>query len=301
MNSDTKNADLDWRLIRAFVAVAEAGTLSAAARRLGTTQPTIGRQIRELEALCGEVLFHRRGTRLEPVPAARTILEQARDVDAAVRSLSQAFTRIADAPDGQIVRITAPTLICDRLLPHLLPAILDTLPEVEIQIDPSDIVQDLQRRHADIAIRLTDPVQPDLIAQKLGSIGLGLFASKAYLDVYGIPRGLEAFAAHRLILPVDEEIVRVTTARLGISPDMLRSSLRSDDLRHRHALMAAGLGIGTGHHWLGRTDRHMVRLLPDIELTRFPVWLVTTEDVRLSRSRRAVFDALCAALKPWLI
>lgn len=296
-----KRFDLDWRLIRAFVAVLQEGTLSAAARRLATTQPTVGRQIRELEEACGEILFLRRGTRLEPTRAALDIRARAEDVEASVHALGQAFAGIGHSTSPRTVRITAPTLIADHLLPSLLPRILHAVPQAQIQVEPSDQVQDLQRRHADIALRLTDPRQPDLIAQRIGRADIGFFASQAYVARTGKPSDPADLRNHRMILPADERLVAAVAARASIDPAELHAPLRSDDLRHRHALMAAGLGVGTGHHWMARTDGALVRLLPDFVIDTLPVWQLTTEDVRTSKVLRAVHEVLSQVLKDVLV
>lgn len=293
----SSSKDPDWRLVRAFVAVMQEGTLSAAARRLGTTQPTVGRQIRQLEETCGEVLFLRRGTSLEPTPAALGIHARAGDVDAAVRSLGRAFARLGESEEARIVRITAPTLVADHLFPSILPDITEQVPRVQFHILPSDLVQDLQRRHADIALRLTEPTQPDLIARRIGRVELGFFATRRYLSLSGVPETAADLESHRLITPLDDAVVRAVLARAGLDPGSFEGAIRSDDLRYRHAMMKAGLGIATGHDWMARHDPDLVRILPDFTIDVFSVWLVATEDIRTSRALGAAYDALGAAAK----
>jgi DNA-binding transcriptional LysR family regulator len=169
--------DLERRLVRAFIAAMQDGTLSAALRRLGPAQPTVGRQICNLERRCGEVLFPRRGTAFEPTEAARGLLTRAEDVDASVRSLGAAALRPADRAGPHLVRLTLPTLTADHLLPRLLPGILATVPHVQMQVEPSDAVADPYRRRADIAFRPMDPRQPDLIVQRIGQVAFGLFGA----------------------------------------------------------------------------------------------------------------------------
>ena len=293
MNSDFTNAsELDWRLIKAFVAVMQERTLSAAARKLGTTQPTIGRQIRELEETCGELLFFRRGKSLDPTPAALGLSARAEDVEASVVSLSRAFARIGESDSLRIVRITAPTLIADHLLPNTLPSASKALPKAEFHILPSDSVQDLQRRHADIALRLTEPTQPDLITQRIGEVQIGLHATQDYLSKMGHPTKIADLARHRLILPSNETQISAAAANVGLEPGVLTASIRSDDLRHRHALMKAGAGIATGHSWMTQFDPDLRQVLPNVIIDTLPVWLVATEDIRTSRTLRCAYDIL---------
>jgi len=119
-----------------------------------------------------------------------------------------------------------------------------------------------------------------------------LLATRAYLDRHGMPGGPRDLLSHRIILPADDRVVTSVARRAGLDPAGLDTRLTSDDLRHRHALMAAGLGIGTGHHWMERTDPALRRVLPHFTIDTRPVWLVATEDIRTSRTQRAVFDAL---------
>ncbi len=158
-------------------------TSSTAARKLGAKQPTIGRQIRELEETCGELLFFRRGNSLDPTPAALGHSARAEDVEASVVLLSRAFARVEESESLRIVRITAPTLIAGHALPNTLPSASKALPKAKFLILPSDSVQDLQRSHSDIALRLTKPTQPDLITQRIGKPQIGLHATQDYLSV----------------------------------------------------------------------------------------------------------------------
>lgn len=287
-------AEADWRLVRAFVAVMQAGTLTGAARALGTTQPTVGRQVRALERLAGETYFLRRGNRLEPTDHARAMLARALDVERAVTGLTRAMAQ--PTPDRATVRLTTSTVFGTHLIPRLLPAVMARAPGVEIEVIATDLVEDLHRRDADIAVRLVAPAQPDLIARRVGWVAIGLYATPAYLDAHGRPATPADLASHALIASRDGAEVRRVAERLGLAPPS-RMPIRSDAFLVRDALVRAGLGIGPCQDWLAALVPGLERVLPDVEAARLPVWLVAHEDLRRSRSLRAVRDGLADTLQ----
>ena len=295
--STPDTSDTDWRLIRAFVAVIETGSLTAAARRLGTTQPTVGRQIRDLETRSGDVLFLRRGTALEPTERARELFPRALEIDRAIAGLSEDFAR-PESPSGpRLLRLTLSTLFADEMLPGLLPEFWSANGGIELEILPTDTVQDLYRRDADIAIRHVEPRQPDLITRRLGDIGIGFYASRDYLARFGAPETPADLADHHFIALADKQDFERRAAALGLAGRLPARILRSDDLRHRLKLLRAGQGIGTCHHWIARRDDRLVRLLPEIEVDRLGVWIVANDDLRRSRHLRTAFDHLAAAIR----
>lgn len=282
----------DWKLIRAFVAVMEEGTLSAAATRLGATQPTLGRQIRLLEQLAGDVLFIRRGLRLEPTEAAQSLLPHAQEIEREIDALMRAVQTIGtDAPRRKIT-LTAPTLLCDRMLPHIMPDLRTIAPGTWFEIVPSDSLEDIHRRSVDIAFRTLRPTQPDLITRKLCTIDVKLFASQAYVERMGAPETASDLAQHDVILAANDPHIALALEKLGLDIDRLSVVGMSDDLRYRLACIQAGLGISSCHDWIGRKDPDLVPILPDLTLSQLDLWLVTTDDIHRSHTLRRVFDRL---------
>ncbi len=281
---------IDWRLIHAFVAVMEEGTLSAAARRVGATQPTLGRQIRELESISGEVLFVRRGLRLEPTPHAIALLPEAQDIERGIAALGRKFLHEGDGAQREKITLTAPTLLADEMLPIVIPALRVALPATRFNVMPSDMLEDIHRRRVDIALRLIKPTQPDLIVQKLGQIEVGLYTSEAYVSIYGMPKSPSDLMDHELILP--ENYKDIEMKQFGISIAGAQVVALSNDLRSRLAMMRSGLGISTCHDWIGRRDPSLQRVLPEIMIASFDVWLVATDDIHRSRALRTAWDIL---------
>ena len=181
-----QNVAFDWNQARAFLVTAEEGTLSAAARALGLTQPTLGRQVAALESNLGVTLFERVGRSLSLTQAGLELLEH-------VRAMGEAASRVSLVASGQSqsiegkVSITATNVMATYHLPPVLKRLREMVPAIEIEIVASNEVRDLQRREADIAIRHGRPEQPDLIAKLVGETSAHLYATKEYLEKIGRP------------------------------------------------------------------------------------------------------------------
>src|ERR1700759_2706158 len=171
----------DWSHIRSFLAVYDEGSLSGAARRLGLTQPTLGRQIAELEKDLGVALFIRSQRGLMPTDAAADIPRHAQAMSAA----SSAMIRAASGGESDIagsIRITASDIIGAEVLPPLLASFRTVAPRVTIELALSNRMADLLTGEADIAVRMLRPGQQAVVARHVGDVGLGLYAHRRYLD-----------------------------------------------------------------------------------------------------------------------
>lgn len=286
----------DWALIRAFVEVVRTGTLSAAARNLGQTQPTLGRQIRRLEEICGEPLFLRRGRELAPTDRARKLHEQASALEPEVTALTRAFG--APAADGPgLVRITTSPVFASTVLPGLLPPILGADPGLSIDVIASDRIENLSRRDADIAIRFARPTQPDLTAAKLGDLGLGLYAAPSLAAAHTPPRTFEDLAPWPWVADSGGVDLLEAAQAAGVSIDPARLRVRSDSIQVRNGAIRAGLGVGPMVIGLAQDDPGLVRILPDKVVMTLPAWIVAHDDLHRSPRMRFVFDALRTAIR----
>ena len=172
--------DFDWTLIRSFLAVIEEGSLLAAAKRLRSSQPTLGRHMALLEQQLGLALFERTGRGLTPNAAALGLAERARAMADNAAAIGLAASGQADRPSGT-VRITASQTVAAYLLPPLLRDMRQELPGIAIEVVSSNAVSNLLRREADIAIRMVRPNQATLVARKIAEVGLGAYAPRDYL------------------------------------------------------------------------------------------------------------------------
>ena len=171
----------DWNLVRSFLAALEAGSLAKAARQTGISQPTLGRHVNELEKSLGVTLFERGRMGLVPTSAALEVAEAARDMQAASAAITMAATGSAETVSGT-VRITSSEIVATYILPEILARMLQDLPEIEVELVPSNTVENLLQRDADIAVRMARPIQNDLITRHVNTMAMGIYAHRAYLD-----------------------------------------------------------------------------------------------------------------------
>ncbi|MEW8430144.1 MAG: LysR family transcriptional regulator, partial [Candidatus Thiodiazotropha sp.] len=166
---DWRSVQFDWNLARAFLVTAEEGSLSAAARALGLTQPTLSRQVAGLEEELGVALFEKVGRGLELTPSGAELLEQVRTMGDAAVNLKLTAAGQSNTIEGEIC-ISATDLIANLVMPILVQKLRHLYPAIRAERGVSNTLRDLRRREADIAIRAMAPEDPDLIARKLGDI-----------------------------------------------------------------------------------------------------------------------------------
>ena len=286
---------LDWALVQAFLAVAEAGSLSAAARRLGTSQPTLGRQIKAVEAKLGLDLFRRHPKGLELTNAGAALVAPARAMREAMREIAL-YAAGQEAALAGTVRITASEMVSHHVLPPILARIRQQAPDVEVELAPSDLSENLLYREADIAVRMYRPEQLDVVARYLGEIELGLFASKAYAARHGLPQGPEEILGHDMVgYDRSELIVRgMREAGLKVSRESFKT--RCDSQTTYWELVRAGCGIGFGHAMVARRDPGMLEIDLGFPMPSLPVWLASHQGLRHTPRVRLVWEILAEGL-----
>lgn len=283
-----------WELLHTLLGVLREGSLSGAARMLGLTQPTVGRHVAALEAALGQVLFTRSPTGLLPTEAALALRGHAEQMETAAAALQRAATRGTEA--AGTVRVTASEVIGVEVLPPVLAALRERHPGLVVELALSNRVQDLLRREADIAVRMTPPEQGQLIARHIGAVELGLHAHPAYLDRCGRPVSLADLAGHTLIgFDKMTPFLRAGARRLG---GLTRDSfaLRCDSDLAQLALIRAGAGIGGCQVALARREPALERVLPGQFSWPLDTWVAMHEDLRQNAACRVVFDALVDGL-----
>ena len=295
MNGTRLPTAFDWTLIRSFLAVLDAGSLSGAARQLGGNQPTIGRHVAQLEHQLGATLFERGGRGLVPTAAALSISDQARSMDDSAQAIARKLTGLGRDMQGS-VRVSASQIVAVHLLPGLLGALRQQLPGVSVDIVASNRMSNLLRREADIAIRMARPQQASLLARRIGRVDIGVYASAGYLSRRTAPRTAQDLLRHELIgFDQDEQIIRGLHA-VGVPATRESFQVRSDDHLVHWQCLVAGLGVGFAATWLAEREPGLRRLLPDLPIPPLPVWLAVHREIRSSARVRAVFDFLAAAV-----
>ncbi|WP_235912922.1 LysR family transcriptional regulator [Oceanomicrobium pacificus] len=289
---------MDWNLVPAFLAVLDEGSLSGAARRLGVSQPTLGRQVRALEQGLGTTLFRRHARGLSPTDEALDLLPQARRMADAAARLARAAESRETALTGT-VRITASVFVSHHILPPVVAGIRRSLPELELEIAPSDSSENLLFREADIALRMYRPTQLDVVARHLGDLPLGLFAHRSYLDRRGRPEDPAALSGHDLIGYDRSTLIIDGMRAMGFNVDRNFFGLRCDSQTVYWELVRAGCGIGACQSGVAMRTDGIEQVLPELVIPPLPVWLTLPEPLRHVPRIRAVADALADGLAPW--
>jgi DNA-binding transcriptional LysR family regulator len=272
-------SSLDWSLVRTFLAVAEHGSLSAAARVLGTSQPTAGRQIRALEAELGVELFRRRDRGLSLTETAETLLPSARAMQRALRDLELAATGKVESLEGT-VRVTSSVVVSTYHLPPIIARLRRAEPLIGIELDPSDDSSNLHFREADIAVRMYRPKQLDLVTKYLGELGLGVFAAKSYVKRRGLPKTPEELLAHDVVGMDRGPALLEGFRRAGFPVDREWFKVRCDAPATQWELVRAGTGLGFAQLSVGRNDPVLVEVPLPLALPTLPVYLAAHEAVR---------------------
>ena len=288
---------VDWERHRAFLAVVETGSLSAAARQLGAAQPTVRRRIEDLEAQLGVALFTRSPSGLTPTALGKDLAQHARAMALAAASLARAASAEAGAASG-VVRITASEVIGMEVLPSMLAELREAHPGLVFELALTNRSEDLLRREADIAIRMVRPTQDALVAKRIGAISLGMHAHKRVLDAWGRPTTMEEARRMPLIGYESETIgVRAVKAMgLGLDLRVEDFSFRTDNDVAQLAAIRAGLGLGICQVGLAARDPMLERVMADLLSIDLETFVVTHEDLKDVRRVRLVFDALVEGL-----
>ena len=285
----------DWNQIRAFMATADEGSLSAAARVLGQTQPTIGRQVSGLEETLGIALFERIGRGLVLTPSGRAVLEHVHKMADAAVKISLVAAGQTQAVEGT-VRITASDVFAAYILPPMLQHLRDVAPMLEVDIVAANDIRDIQRREADIAIRHVRPSQPELYARLVDEAEAHLYAATSYLKRRGRPKSKADLAKHDFVnFGSTDEMIRYLTP-LGIPVTDQNFHIVSNSGVVAWEYVQRGLGIAFMSSNVGDTTQGVERILPDMAPVIFPVWLITHRDLHTSPRIRLIFDTLATFL-----
>lgn len=283
--------ELDWDHLRFFLVVAETGSFSAAARRMRSNQPTVGRHIDALEATLGVKLFQRHKQGLVLTQEGALIREQAQHMRDGAESIRRLAVDGKREPGGS-VRLAIPEGLCNEILIPALDRFYRRHPGIRLILNVSPHAADLTRGEADVAIRLFRPREPDLVVRLLAHMQLGLYASRGYLKAHGRPVSAADLGEHRVI-GYGEELAGLKENRwlLGHSrPEHI--VLASDSTASRLRATLAGLGISIQPCLVAERNPPLVRLLKTQPLPAHPIWITYHKDLRHTARARAVVEFL---------
>ena len=285
----------DWNQVRAFLATAEEGSLSAAARALHQTQPTLSRQVTGLEQALGVTLFERGHRQARLTAAGLELLEHVRAMAEAANRVSLAASGQSQAIEGR-VRITATELLAAYQLPPMLRKLREQAPGIVVEVVASDELRDLIRREADIAIRHAQPTQPDLIARRVGFVHGRIYAAKRLLEEVGVPRTFDDLLAHDFVGIEDTEALLDGLATQGLQLRREQFRVHASSGNCMLQLIREGLGFGFLPADMAGLCDNLVCVLPELFGPEIPVWLVAHRELHTSRRIRVVYDLLAEEL-----
>jgi DNA-binding transcriptional LysR family regulator len=288
---------LDWDRVRVFRGVAEAGSFTRAAETLGLSQSAISRQIGALEEDLGTPLFHRHARGLVLTEPGEILLETAREVAAKMIAVEHRLSETKERPAGYL-RVNAPVGLGAIWLTSHLAEFADLYPEITITLLVADGELDLLMREADVAIRITQPRQPDLIQRRLMTVHTHLYAAPEYLQGRPPINAPEELDHHRLIVygteaqppPVPTLNWILSAGREGENGGGTprRPTLLINNIYGMLRATERGFGISSLPDYLGSASRRLVRVLPELEGPTFDAFFVYPEEMRASK-RVSVF------------
>ena len=286
----------DWNRLRAFLVTAEEGSLSAAARILKLTQPTLGRQVAALEAELGVILFERVGRSLSLTRSGLELLEHARAMGEAANRVSLAASGRVEAVEGE-VSVAASDVTAAFLLPPMLARLRAAAPGISVNVVASNSLSDLLRREADIAIRHVEPQDGDLVVRRMPDMQARIYASRDLIARQGgRPRDAAALSAWPFIGFERSERFRLALNAEGLSLTQGSFPIVSENGVVAWHYVRTGLGVGVMVEAVARLAPEVECLLPDLPPFVVPVFLVTHRELHTSRRIRIVFDHITAML-----
>ena len=285
--------DFDWNQARAFLVTALEGSLSAAARKLGQTQPTLSRQVAALERHLGVTLFERVSKRLVLTETGRDLLDHVRAMGEAAGLVALRATGRSQALVGE-VRISAGETVAAWLLPPIVERIRKEHPEITVHVVASNRLSDLLRREPDIAIRHVRPEQPDLVARKVRDTSAHLYAAQRYLKRHGHPNNKDLTDSVFVGADDNARFVEILQ-KFGVRVSLANFKWTTDNHLVGWEMVRRGLGVGGMLREIAARTPEVERIVPEVSIP-VPYWLCTHRELYTNRRIRVTFDLLAEAL-----
>ena len=286
---------MNWDDMRVFLAVARDGSLSAAARHLKVTQPTVGRRLGQLESDLGTRVFVRLPDGFVPTQAGEELLPIAEDMEKAAHALQRRQATLADTVSGT-VRLSVFEVPAQFMTIHL-PAIRANLPEIEIELSVNHMNANLSRREADLVLQVCLPDTPGLIARKLGELSYAVYGSRAYVAATPAARGNKRYQDCEWVAFDDDHVYFDGQTWLREKLAGRAPAIRMNNGHAIHDAVRNGAGLGVLPCFAGDSAPDLVRLTAPIQGVESDLNLVVHRDLKRVPSVRAVMDELIRLFK----
>jgi DNA-binding transcriptional LysR family regulator len=295
---------MDWDKLRVFQAAADAGSFTHAGEALGLSQSAISRQVSALEQDLGTPLFHRHARGLILTEQGELLLGTVQDVVLKLEAVRSRLIDSREKPNGELRVTTTLGLGANWLAPRL-GEFLELYPEIKLQLLLTDDDLDLGMREADVALRLREPSQPDLIRRRLFTVHFHAYASTEYLRRYGQPRSIGDLDAHRLlafVTPTASHILYNLNSLLTVGRDPRNPRtphIAGNNLGAITRAVEQGVGIAVLPDYCVTPDSGVVRLLPQADMPEMECYLVYAEEMKNVARVQAFRDFLVAKAQRW--
>ena len=294
---------MDWDKLRIFHAAAQAGSFTHAGELLNMSQSAVSRQVSALEQELGVPLFHRHARGLILSEQGEMLFRASQDVLDKLESVRTRLTDSREKPTGTL-RITTTVALGSTWLTQRIKEFTDLHPEVHLQLILEDQELDLSMRKADVAIRLRQPVQPDLIQRRLFTVHYHVYAAKGYLDRFGAPQSIDELDSHRIVtfgpsVPVNIRDVNWLEVA-GRSTDNPREPIvRINNIYAIKSAVERGTGIAILPDYMIEPDTPLVKLLPEAQVPSFATYFVYPAELKNSARVTAFRDFMLAKAQNW--
>jgi DNA-binding transcriptional LysR family regulator len=294
---------LDWDKIRIFHTVAEAGSFTRAGDELGLSQSAVSRQISALERELNAPLFHRHARGLILTEQGDILFRASRDMRMRLETTRARLAETRERPSGEL-KVTTTVGLGSLWLTQRIPEFMDLYPDIRVELILTNEELDLAMREADVAIRLRQPTQPDLIQRRLFTVHFHIYASPDYIKRFGEPKSLEDLDNHRIIsFGGDQPSYLLAVHWLSTAGRDLRNPRQTNciinNISGLKTAVENGAGIAVLPDYVADANTQLVQILRDVEMPSLDSYFVYAEEMR-SVARVQVFrDFLVAKAQRW--
>ena len=286
---------MNWDGLRYFLAAADAGSMTAAAKVLDSNQPTVGRHIDALELALGIKLFQRSVRGLSLTDEGRYIYEQSQQIHNTIVKINRSAQGAKETVSGK-VRLSMPEGLSIEVLTPMLNDFYQLYPDIKLIFNVSHTTANITQGDADVAVRLFRPEESDLVVKYLGEMKMGLFASEKYKAAHGLPNKLSDLKQHKVITYDDQLSILPENQWLLEHSDKSKSILSSDSTINRLKATIAGIGISMQPLIMQQSNSELCQLFAKAPIPSHKVWLVYHKDLRHMMRIRAVVDFISTRL-----